>query len=466
MTVFLSSIRRPILNQNKRSTYLGIFLILLILGACGGPAVKLETLNEEQVANDPELAALQQSIADNPESPTGYINMANHLEATGYDRDAIAVLEQGKLKVPTNMELRYEAGRLYAKNGDLVKGYQYFRQVMSSAVAMSYVDKIGPYFLDVYAFTPLVATAADEAYAWIDSADQAVYYQSNVNGNWDVFRVAISGGLGEQLTFSEANEENPTVLRDGTGIILVSDRDDKRPVPYEYRLRDIYLYRYSDSSYTNLTENFSGDFLPRLAPKTNELVFVSERDDLREDANILDKYSHIFVMETSGIFQVAMTKGDFYDSNPVYSPDGRWIYFNSNRDGDAQNIFKVNTETKDIERILPNGNWNNFSPAISSDGDNLVYVSDRDGNFELYKYSFTTRLEERITSSESEDLSPIFFNKSNKLIFQSNRNGNYDLYILDLAAKNVEPSPLEILSRIDNKLIMMGAPLTPAKTEE
>ena len=445
----------------KQFNFLYLLLLTIVLVvSCGGGGTKIPGISDEQVSADPQLAQYIRAIEEHPENAQNYLNLSSYLEEQGNDDGAMGALGQGIAKIPGNNEMLYNLGRLQLKNGQEYNGYQNFRKVMSSAEANSYVDEIGPYFLDVYSMSPIVFSSYDEAYPSVDSSGTYIYYQSNQFGHWDIFRIAMSGGTPERLTDLPTNEENPAVAPDGSFIIMVSDKDDARPVPYQQKLRDIYHFDMQKREFTNLTENFSNDYMPKMCKFGRDVTFVSERNDLREDAIFIDKFSNIFMMEPKGKFQIALTKGDYFDSNPSFSCNRRYLYFDSNRRSEYQNIYRVEIETKNMKAVLPDGNWNNFSPFSNTGDSKLVYVSDRDGNYELYMYDYKEAVEERLTSSDAEDLSPVFIPNQDKILFHSNRSGSYDIYMLDLASKNVAPTPYDILTKIENKLIILGSPTT------
>jgi dipeptidyl aminopeptidase/acylaminoacyl peptidase len=56
-----------------------------------------------------------------------------------------------------------------------------------------------------------------------------------------------------------------------------------------------------------------------------------------------DRYGqreHIWTIPVSGGEPVAVTDGSSTDLNPVWSPDGKYLYFSSNRGG-SSNIWRV-----------------------------------------------------------------------------------------------------------------------------
>jgi TolB protein len=126
----------------------------------------------------------------------------------------------------------------------------------------------------------------------------------------------------------------------------------------------------------------------------------------------------------------------------------------------AEVLFKTfytyDLESKEIKQLLPAGNYNNFSPYPDSNDQLIVYVSDRDGNYELYSYNFSTYEEERLTSSSAEELNPVFIPNKNQILFHSNRNGSYDIFVMDLDQKSLAPTPSSLLNQIENKLMQLG----------
>ena len=72
-------------------------------------------------------------------------------------------------------------------------------------------------------------------------------------------------------------------------------------------------------------------------------------------------------------------------SYPQASPDGRWIAFQSNRDGDFE-IYVANRQGGQLRQLTRNDVWDRL-PAWSPDGDWIVYSSDVRGDetFDLYR---------------------------------------------------------------------------------
>ncbi len=76
-----------------------------------------------------------------------------------------------------------------------------------------------------------------------------------------------------------------------------------------------------------------------------------------------------------------LSRGESTDRQPVYSPDGEWVAFSSNRGG-GMNLWLVSTATGNLRRVTEsNVNWD---PAFTRDGRRLFWSSNRGGNFEIW----------------------------------------------------------------------------------
>ena len=76
-----------------------------------------------------------------------------------------------------------------------------------------------------------------------------------------------------------------------------------------------------------------------------------------------------------------LSRGESTDRQPVYSPDGEWVAFSSNRGG-GMNLWLVSTATGKLRRVTESHvNWD---PAFTRDGRQLLWSSNRGGNFEIW----------------------------------------------------------------------------------
>ncbi len=86
-----------------------------------------------------------------------------------------------------------------------------------------------------------------------------------------------------------------------------------------------------------------------------------------------DKNKDIWTIPTAGGKDVRMTEDAAEDDGPDYSPDGKWLYFNSARGGQNQ-IWKMPAKGGKATQLTKDDRANWF-PHPSPDGKWLVYIS-------------------------------------------------------------------------------------------
>jgi WD40 repeat protein len=77
-----------------------------------------------------------------------------------------------------------------------------------------------------------------------------------------------------------------------------------------------------------------------------------------------------------------LTRGRSNDRQPVYSPDGEWLAFSSDRSGNLD-LWKVSTKTGALKQLTDDAaaDWD---PAFTRDGKSLLWSSNRSGAFEIW----------------------------------------------------------------------------------
>src|SRR5207249_1446955 len=78
-----------------------------------------------------------------------------------------------------------------------------------------------------------------------------------------------------------------------------------------------------------------------------------------------------------------------------------------------------------------------FLPSWSPDGTSIVFVSNRDGNPEIYRMQADGSGETRLTNDKSFDSGPDWSPDGTKIVFFSDRTGNSDLYVMNADGSGV-----------------------------
>ncbi len=81
----------------------------------------------------------------------------------------------------------------------------------------------------------------------------------------------------------------------------------------------------------------------------------------------------IYTVPVTGGEETRLTTAKGLDDGPEYSPDGQYIYFNSERTGHMQ-IWRMKADGGNQEQVFSD-DYNNWFPHISPDGQWMVFLT-------------------------------------------------------------------------------------------
>ena len=108
-------------------------------------------------------------------------------------------------------------------------------------------------------------------------------------------------------------------------------------------------------------------YLHGWSPDGKFLVFAGQRR-----VSGTNKFD-IFKISVSGGDEVKLTEAPGVNDGPEYTPDGKYIYFNSSRTGRMQ-IWRMKPDGSDQEQVT-HDDFNNWFAHISPDGSRFVFIS-------------------------------------------------------------------------------------------
>jgi len=114
------------------------------------------------------------------------------------------------------------------------------------------------------------------------------------------------------------------------------------------------------------------------------------------------------------------------------------IAFVSERDGNSE-IYVVNVDGTGLQR-LTNDAGSDVDPAWSPDGKRIAFASDRAGNSDIYVMDADGSNVVRRTQSGAYNLSPAWSPDGTKIVFSSVRDGQFGLYVMSVDGDWANPT--------------------------
>lgn len=178
----------------------------------------------------------------------------------------------------------------------------------------------------------------------------------------------------------------------------------------------------------NLTKNPSADANPRFSPDAQSIYFQSNREGSFERF-------HLFRMDIDGGEPRRVTGARGYEFEPFITPNGTIVFSGDRLDATSKalDIRSVSADGSSGEEIIASRRFHDTQPAVSPDGKLIAFVSQADGNQEIYLVRADGSGIVRLTRHTADDESPAFSPDGRTLYFSSNRGGRYAIYEMPLS---------------------------------
>jgi Tol biopolymer transport system component len=250
---------------------------------------------------------------------------------------------------------------------------------------------------------------------------------NNPEGDREIFSMNPDGTGLKQLTHNPWHDIAPALSPSGIQIAFTSYKDGDG---------EIYTMDINGSVQTRLTDNAVYDGEPSFSPLLPngsgiDIAFTSGRD-----SNDLD--FEIYKMNADGTEQDRLTEGPGTDEAPSWSPDGKKIAFTSDREtadnpyGDDE-IYTMDPDGSNPTNVSNTDKWSrDEAPSWSPDGKEIAFQSNRNANdWEIYKMKADGTQQINLTNNASSpDFHPSWSPSGTQIAFETLRDGDREIYTM------------------------------------
>ncbi len=184
------------------------------------------------------------------------------------------------------------------------------------------------------------------------SPDQnKILYYGKEEGSDHIFVMDFDGQNVRRLTHTQGNERTPVWSPDGRKIVFISGRDGNR---------EVYTMLADGSNQVKITDNPGPDLVASWSPDGKKILFYGKSQP--RSVNPLEE-TEILTINPDGTERENLTKDNFPDQGPTFSPDGQKILYTScrgnrelfmmNKDGSSkrQLTFSLDDDSKEVAAI-------------------------------------------------------------------------------------------------------------------
>jgi len=175
----------------------------------------------------------------------------------------------------------------------------------------------------------------------------------------------------------------------------------------------------------NLTaDSPANDQNPAWSPDGARLVFTSGRSGNNE----------LWLMDDDGSDAAALTSNGAENVNlpgRAWCPGNDRIVFASDVESENDEIYRITSDGTDVQRVTDTQALN-WEPSWGPDCSQIVFQSDRGGNWDIWRMNADGSNPVRLTDDPADDWEPNWSPDGTTIVFQSNRSGNWDIWTMDV----------------------------------
>jgi Tol biopolymer transport system component len=247
------------------------------------------------------------------------------------------------------------------------------------------------------------------------SQSDQLAFQSDREGNWEIYLLDINRGLTHNLTRNPADDLGPAWSRATQQLAFYSSREQRAP--------QLYVMKLTSQRTQAVNPNRRGNWRPTWSPDGERLAFMYG-------------YASIRIVNANG----GQERDLAYGFSPVWSPiDGRIAFYADHPPRSLNaDIYLLDDMGRNLHNLTQN-QFHNWDPAWSPDGSQIVFISSRDGNPDLYVMNARCGQTpehcgdglRRLTHTTAMNATPAWSPDGRRIAFESHRDGYSHLYLVN-----------------------------------
>ncbi|RAI97546.1 WD40 repeat protein [Chitinophaga skermanii] len=222
-----------------------------------------------------------------------------------------------------------------------------------------------------------------------------------INQKGKLYKVFLANGQKQLIPFPSnltANNDHG-ISPDGKSVVISSGVIEKDDTLKHGRWSVLYTGSINGGNLQRITQ-YGPSYWHGWSPDGKTLAFVGERNGGKD----LD----IWTVPANGGPEKQLTKGGGLDDGPDYSPDGKYIYYNSFRSGRMQ-IWRMDADGNN-QMQLTNDQYANWFPHPSPNGQQLAILTFIVDQIEEHPFGKDVQLRLLdLQTKELKALTPVFF---------------------------------------------------------
>ena len=202
---------------------------------------------------------------------------------------------------------------------------------------------------------------------------------------------------------------------------------DSRMIAYQSQsdstLTEVYVHNFEDGETTLLASETTGNVELGNWSGDNQWIVM---------CLVLDDSEGIYKRSVLGVDEVQLT--DYEDRRPRFSLDGKRVAFARTQPDGSSDIYTLVVDTGNgpsAAKALTNDSGDETHFEWAPDGRSMIYVTEKDGNPEIYAVDTEDRKSRRLTQNRIEDADPKWSSDGSQILFRSDADGQYDLFSMD-----------------------------------